>query len=219
MDARPRQIRVLFENSDLIAVDKPHGLASIPERNPQAPSLLKLLAAQRGEKLLAVHRLDKQASGVMLFAKHADAHRHLNRLFAQRRVYKTYLALVHGAVEEARGAITMPLRPFGSGRMGAASSGGKACRTEFAVAARFPGYTLLRVEPLTGRKHQIRAHLYGRGHPIVGDRLYGDRRLQERFPRLMLHAASLRFRGRSGEEHYIESGAPDEFSRPPDRAA
>jgi tRNA pseudouridine32 synthase / 23S rRNA pseudouridine746 synthase len=204
-------IRVLFENDDLIAVDKPAGLASIPERNPAKISLLKILSERLGRKFWVVHRLDKQVSGVILFAKNAGAHRYLNRLFEQRQVCKTYLALVHGTIEGEGGEITDPLRRFGSGRMGADAAGGKACRTDYTVAARLPEYTLVKVSPRTGRKHQIRAHLCGAGHPIVGDPLYGERALQKRYPRLMLHAVRLELKSASGEEVCIASKLPQSF--------
>ncbi len=204
-------IAVLFENDDLIALEKPEGLAAIPERNPQNNSLLKLLCERRGRKFWVVHRLDKQVSGVILFAKNAEAHRTLNRLFEQRQVFKTYLALVHGGIEGEGGVITAPLRRFGSGRMGEDAAGGKACRTDYTVTARLPAYTLVRVEPLTGRKHQIRAHLCGIGHPIVGDPLYGDKTVQKRFPRLMLHAVRLELRLPSGEAVCIASRLPPTY--------
>lgn len=204
-------IAVLFENDDLIALDKPEGLAAIPERNPQNNSLLKLLCERRSRKFWVVHRLDKQVSGVILFAKNAEAHRTLNRLFEARRVHKTYLALVHGRIEGEGGVITAALRRFGSGRMGEDPAGGKACRTDYTVTARLPAYTLVRVEPLTGRKHQIRAHLCGAGHPIVGDPLYGDKTVQKRFPRLMLHAVRLRLNLPSGSPIEIVSKIPESF--------
>lgn len=211
MDARQRQIRVLFENDELIAVDKPEGLASIPERNPGNISLLKLLTDARGQKIYAVHRLDKQVSGVILFAKTPATHRHLNLQFEQRKVHKTYLALVHGNIKENDGAIEAPLRRFGSGRMGKDHYQGKACRTDFSVVERLPACTLVRVTPLTGRKHQIRAHFFILGHPVLGDVLYGDKALQKPFPRLMLHAVSIRFKSPAGDEIQIESPAGESF--------
>ncbi|MFO7709736.1 MAG: RluA family pseudouridine synthase [Desulfobacterales bacterium] len=211
MDARHRQIRVLFENEELIAVDKPEGLASIPERNPENLSLLRLITDARGQKIFAVHRLDKQVSGVILFAKTPAAHRHLNLQFEQRKVHKTYLAFVHGTIEGDAGAIEIPLRRFGSGRMGPDQTHGKPCRSDFSVVERMPGYTLVRVSPLTGRKHQIRAHFFSLGHPVVGDPLYGEKAMQTLFPRLMLHAVRLEVRLPSGEEVSIESKLPQTF--------
>ena len=206
-------IPVLFENDDLIAVDKPEKLASIPERNREKISLLKVLTETLKRKLYVVHRLDKQVSGVIVFAKTPQAHRHLNTLFEHRQVRKAYIALVHGVIAEAGGVIDAPLRRFGSGRMGADAERGKPCRTEFSVEERLPGCTLVRVRPLTGRKHQIRAHFFGIGHPIVGDPLYGDKAIQKIFPRLMLHALSLCFNLPTGEYACLESAIPSAFKK------
>ena len=205
-------INVLFENDDLIAVDKPEKLASIPERNQQKISLLTILSNELQRKLLVVHRLDKQVSGVIIFAKNPETHRYLNSLFEHRHVRKTYLALVHGLIDETGGAIHAPLRRFGSGRMGADIERGKPCLTEFSVIERIPRYTLVRVDPLTGRKHQIRAHLFGIGHPVVGDTLYGNKSIQRSFPRLMLHALNIWFAFLDEHEVFIESRVPESFA-------
>lgn len=182
---------VLFENGDVVAVDKPEGLASIPEGGPSQPSLLEQLASAYETRLYVVHRLDKEVSGVILFAKNPEAHRLLNQQFEQRLVQKRYLALVHGDVAGPTLRIDLPLREFGSGRMGVDRRRGKHAITTAEVRQRFSGYTLLEVSPLTGRRHQIRVHLYSAGHPVVGDRRYGEPALQQGFPRLMLHALAL----------------------------
>ncbi len=206
-------IPVLFENDDIIAVDKPEQLASIPERNPEKISLLKILSETLERKLYTVHRLDKQVSGVILFAKTPEAHRRLNLMFEHRQVHKTYMALVHGEIAGDRGVIDTPLRCFGSGRMGEDVKGGKPCRTEFSVLERLQGYSLVRVNPATGRKHQIRAHFFGIGHPVVGDTLYGDKSLQKTFPRLMLHALSIRLlMAPMGQDVAVTSEIPVSFS-------
>ena len=206
-------IPVLFENDDIIAVDKPEKLASIPERNREKISLLKLLTEKLHRKLYVVHRLDKQVSGVIVFAKNPQSHRHLNVLFEHRQVSKTYIALVHGAIEDTGGVIDKPLRRFGSGRMGEDAEGGKPCRTDFTVLERLPACTLVRIHPLTGRKHQIRAHFFLIGHPVVGDTLYGDKALQRTYPRLMLHALSLCLSLPTGEYACFESELPSAFSK------
>ncbi len=204
---------ILFENQDLIALDKPEKLASIPERNPRKPSLLQLLNERFGRRMYVVHRLDKEVSGVILFAKTPAAHRHLCLLFEKRRVGKTYVALVHGWMDASRGTIDLPLRRFGSGRMGVDEAAGKPCRTDYAVRGRIGGFTALEVYPHTGRKHQIRAHLFRLGHPVAGDRLYGDRAEQAAFPRLMLHAWKIEFESPSGEPLQIESPLPPSYTK------
>ncbi len=140
--------------------------------------------------MYVVHRLDREASGLVLFAKDAQTHRFLCGEFEKRRVQKIYLALVLGRVER-EGNVKAPLRAFGSGRMGVAK-GGKPCLTRFRVRERFSGATLLEIEPMTGRRHQIRVHLYSLGHPVLGDPLYGSKRPVGGSPRLMLHALELR---------------------------
>jgi tRNA pseudouridine32 synthase / 23S rRNA pseudouridine746 synthase len=204
-------IHVLFENNDIIAVDKPEKLASIPERNREKISLLGLLTDELQRKLFVVHRIDKQVSGIILFAKNAETHRYLNALFEHRRVRKTYLALVHGLIEEPCSTIDKPLRRFGSGRMGEDAARGKPCVTEIVVVERLPTTTLTRIHPLTGRKHQIRAHLFAVGHPAVGDPLYGNKSIQKTFPRLMLHALNIRFTLPDDNEIFIESRIPESF--------
>jgi tRNA pseudouridine32 synthase/23S rRNA pseudouridine746 synthase len=162
--------QVLFENDDLLAVNKPEGLAAIPEGDKGRDCLLSLLESAGTGRLYIVHRLDKEVSGVILFARNAAAHKHLNEQFRQRTVRKTYVALVHGVIAEARGIIDQPLRQFGSGRMGVDRQRGKPCLTEFQAA-----YTLVQAYPLTGRRHQLRVHFYSLGHPIVGDLRSGDK--------------------------------------------
>lgn len=203
------EVAILFENDDVLAVYKPEGLASIPANVGEA-NLLSLLASRTPERLYVVHRLDKEASGVIVFARHAAAHKYLNEQFSSHAVRKTYVALTHGIIAEARGVIDRPLRQFGSGRMGVDSQG-KPSVTEFQVAERFGAYTLIKAYPLTGRRHQIRVHLYSIGHPIVGDPRYGDRAVQRRFPRLMLHAQAITFRLPTGEEATVEAPIPESF--------
>jgi tRNA pseudouridine32 synthase / 23S rRNA pseudouridine746 synthase len=202
-------IRVLFENDDYLAVDKPEGVVSIAEAGHGG--LPELLKGHYAGRLLPVHRLDRGASGVIVFAKNRDAHRHLNGEFDRRAVVKTYLALVDGVPSTNRGQINAPLREFGSGRMGVDPRRGKPSTTEWKVAERLDGATLLRVQPATGRRHQIRVHLYHIGHPILGDPRYGDKARLGRVPRLMLHALSLEFALPSGERVTVEAPPPPSF--------
>lgn len=202
-------IRVLFENADYLAADKPEGVVSVSEAGKGGlPELLKDVFPG---KLYPVHRLDREASGVIVYAKNADAHRHLNGQFDRREVRKTYLAVALGAIEANRGSVNAPVREFGSGRMGVDAKRGKPSSTEWKVAERLDGATLVRVHPATGRRHQIRVHLYHIGHPIAGDLKYGDRERQGRFPRLMLHALEIEFGLPSGERATVEALIPKSF--------
>jgi len=226
---------ILYQNDDIIVVDKPPGLASIPERQKTAPNVLAQLSAAMGHKIYVVHRLDKNASGVILFAQNARTHKYLSQQFTSRAVKKSYLVLVHGLIAEARGVIDKPLRQFASGRVAVDAARGKPSISEFEVTQRFNSYTLVRAYPLTGRLHQLRVHFYSIGHPIVGDRLYGDKeisphvkrgaksaiRLADKylapgftggFERLMLHAERIAFQLPSGENLTIESPIPESFA-------
>jgi RluA family pseudouridine synthase len=205
-------ISILFEDADIVAVDKPEGLAAIPPRGPQGDSLLELLGAQREEKLFVVHRIDKDTSGVIVFARNAQAHRFLNQQFEARQVEKAYLALVHGVVAENGGTIDQPLRQCGSGRVAVDAQKGKPSVTDFRVLERFASHTLLEAHPRTGRRHQIRVHLYHFGHPIAGDPLYGDPAIQRAFPRLLLHAQKLTLQLPSGADLAVEAPVPASFT-------
>jgi len=205
-------IQVLFENDDIVAVNKPEGLAAIPERRPETASLFETLCAERNERLYIVHRLDKETSGVIVFARNARAHRRLNQQLESRLVRKLYLALTHGVIPDDRGVIDRPLRQFGSGRVAVDTERGKQSITSFQVVQRFSDLTLVEVYPHTGRRHQIRVHLYSTGHPIAGDPLYGPKKMQQALPRLMLHALKLTLDLPSGGEISVEAPVPGSFS-------
>lgn len=125
--------------------------------------------AQFPEKLYVAHRLDKEFSGAILFALKEATHKFLTQQFSEHTVDKTYIALTHGAIQSESSIIDKPLREFGSGRVGVDAERGKPSLTEFRVMERFGAYTLIKVHRRTGRRHQIRAHLYSIGHPLVGD--------------------------------------------------
>jgi RluA family pseudouridine synthase len=204
-------ISILFENDDILAVNKPEGLASIPGGAQGKESLLLILSPASPRRLYVVHRLDKDVSGVILFAKNPAAHKYLNARFSGRDVSKTYVALVHGLIQETGGVIDRPLREFGSGRVSVDPQRGKPSTTRFRVLKRLSAYTLVEAYPLTGRRHQIRAHFYSIGHPIVGDLRYGDGALQRTYSRLMLHSNKIAFTLPSGEPITIEAPIPASF--------
>jgi len=202
---------ILFEDEALVAVDKSEGTSTIPERRTTGGSVLEELTAAVAYKPFTVHRLDKEVSGVLLFAKNAAAHRHLCTQFEKHTITKHYTALAIGAIGQIRGVIEQPIRQYGSGRMGVDGTGGKPCLTEYAVVTPLDGFTLVDVTPKTGRRHQIRVHFYHIGHPLAGDSRYGDLAYQKRFPRLMLHASRVTFRHPDGTEKTIESPLPASF--------
>jgi RluA family pseudouridine synthase len=205
-------IPIIFEDSDVIAINKPENLASIPTRVVGEETVLSQLGPRFPHKIFVVHRLDKEVSGVMLFAKNADAHKCLNAQFFNRSIQKTYLLLAHGAISQNGGTIDRPIRQFGSGRMGTDEAHGKQSATEYSVIQRGEKFSLVRARPLTGRRHQIRVHFYAIGHPIVGDVRYGCKEEQQKFPRLMLHAASITFATASGELKTVEAPLPESIT-------
>lgn len=202
---------ILYDRNQILAVSKAEGLATLPEQNSRSASLLEILQSDQASKLFVVHRLDKVVSGVILFARDAETHRWLNDQFQSRQIQKAYLALVHGRMPHQSGEIDKPLRQFGSGRVAVDWKRGKASKTSYQVKELLVDFTFLSVFPLTGRRHQIRSHLFSVDHPIVGDLLYGDRLGQRAYPRMMLHAESIRFQVPSGEKVTISSGIPISF--------
>jgi RluA family pseudouridine synthase len=208
---------ILFEDADILAINKPEGIATIPESGGSNDDILTLLSTNYSSKLYVVHRLDKDVSGVLLFAKTAGTHKYLNAQFLDRKVKKSYLALTHGEIRGTHGVIDQPIRKFGSGRMGVDRARGKPSTTNFQVKKRLSNYTLVNVHPLTGRRHQIRVHFYSLGHPIVGDQRYGDRTLQRLYPRLMLHASEVAVNLPSLESLIVAAPIPESFRSAQDK--
>lgn len=191
---------VLFADEVVLAVAKPAGLGVAPDRyDPSRAHVRQLLEPEWG-RLWLVHRLDREASGALVLARSAAAHRELCRQFEAREVRKTYVALVAGrpAWEERR--LDAPLRPDGDRRHRTVvdPERGKESLTEVRVVERFARHALMGAHPATGRAHQIRAHLAWAGHPILADPLYGGPAALEAaagiMARLALHAARLEVR-------------------------
>jgi len=204
-------LEILMQSAEIVAVNKPEGMRTLPGGGPEEPTALSEAQALVGEKLYVVHRLDRETSGVLVFARSREAHRFINVQFSQRLVAKTYLALVRGALAEDEGEIREPLREFGSGRVGVDRRRGKGSISRYEVAERLGKFTLVRAHPLTGRRHQLRAHFYSLGHPIAGDARYGNAAEQAAFPRLMLHALSIRLQTAPAKDVTIEAGLPVSF--------
>ncbi len=212
------RIPVIYEDEEIVVVEKPAGLAIHSGAGREGePTLVSSLLAQGvrlagggGDRVGVVHRLDADTSGVMVLAKTEEAYRSLVEQFQRREVGKEYLALVEGEVEPEKGLIEGPIgrdphRPRWMGIV----EGGKEAITEFEVLRRGKGRTLLLVRPKTGRTHQIRVHLSSIGHPVVGDPLYGRGE-----GRLMLHAWRLSFRHpKSGEMLSFSASPPPELRR------
>jgi RluA family pseudouridine synthase len=205
----PVPLPVIHESAAVVAVDKPAGLAVIPGRDgPTGASVHELLQAARGERLWVVHRLDRDTSGVLVFARNASAHRTLSMAFEAGAVDKRYLALVAGALR-APARLELALVPARRGRMRPAAPGeqGKAASTAFTPREVLgDAATLVEAVPATGRTHQIRVHLRALGHPLLVDHQYGR---PAPFPpppvvplllRTPLHACALFWKGLPGVE-------------------
>ena len=170
------QLDILYEDDDLVVVNKPAGLLVIPDRfKVELPSLNKLLEVRLEQKIWVVHRLDKETSGVICFAKNETMHRYLSILFQEHQVNKYYAGLVIGRVLPPEGRIESPIAEHSSvkGKMVVARRG-KAAVTDYKVAEQWPLYSLVQFQIHTGRTHQIRVHMQSIGHPLVCDELYGD---------------------------------------------
>lgn len=207
----PTPFSILRETASYLVVAKPAGMASIPEAAGDKECLQARLEAMTDGKIWVVHRLDKEVSGIILFARTAEAHRFLNLAFERREVAKIYAAGAHGVIRENAGEIALPLREFGSGRIGVDAEKGKPCLTRWRVRERRADRTLLDMEPHTGRRHQLRAHAYAIGHPLIGDTRYGDRSAQSRWPRLLLHARSLDFPTPEGGRATVDFSPENDF--------
>jgi 23S rRNA pseudouridine1911/1915/1917 synthase len=209
-------LTILHEDGALLAVEKPAGVPSHPTYARKLGTALQVAEAElrrrEGRKILLwpLHRLDTATSGVLLFAKTQAAARAVNQSFARRRVAKRYHALVRGVPAAASGEIRLALA---EGHLRSeASTSGKEAVTRYEVLEVFADATLLGIEPLTGRMHQIRVHLAAIGHPVIGDSKYGREAERGTPPRLMLHASSLALpHPIGGRPFVVESPLPKDF--------
>jgi 23S rRNA pseudouridine1911/1915/1917 synthase len=174
----PRRFGVLHEDAWLLAVDKPPCLPVHPSARYYKNTLTTLLEERYGKpRPVITHRLDSETSGIVLCAKGIEAERAVKRMFAERKVEKTYLAVVAGALDPPAGRIEAPLAHDGASaiyvKMGCDDPGGLPSLTEYRTLEVRGGRSLVELHPRTGRQHQIRAHLAHVGHPVVGDKMYG----------------------------------------------
>jgi 23S rRNA pseudouridine1911/1915/1917 synthase len=228
LKAEPEELplKVLYEDSDVVVVDKPAGMVVHAGAGHRRGTLVNALLHRFGALSSVnddlrpgiVHRLDRNTSGVLVVARTDQAHQALARQFHERQVEKTYVALVHGRVRPPQGHITRAITrdPIRRTRMTARLGSGRAAHTEYRVLEGWPQFSLLEVRIKTGRTHQIRVHLSSIGHPIVGDRLYGAPAAPPGLPalaRFFLHARRLSFTSPSGKHVIsIESPLPAELS-------
>lgn len=212
---------VLYEDDDLIVINKPEGLVVHPGSGQREHTLVnallfhfpKLAGIGGKERPGIVHRLDKDTTGCLVIAKTDLAHRSLSEQFAERSVEKIYLALVGGKLRKPSGTIEEKIgrHPVHRQRMSTASSRGRAAKTDYRVVSSSEDMSLVECKLHSGRTHQIRVHLHHLGHPVLGDKVYGGR-FAKSFPRQMLHAWRLGFRHpRTQQCRQFEAPLPRDF--------
>jgi 23S rRNA pseudouridine1911/1915/1917 synthase len=223
-------IEIIFENDQLVAVNKPAGLLSIPDREGADISLKSILKNKYGN-IFTVHRLDRDTSGVIIFAKDETTHQYLSIAFEERNIEKYYIGIVTGTIPEKKGTIDAPIAE-NQARRGQMiiHKRGKEAITDYEVLEEFGKFSLVQFRIHTGRTHQIRVHMQKIGHPIVCDALYGDGQpvllssFKYRYklskneeeekpilPRLGLHAQQLKFTDAAGTKHEFEAEMPKDM--------
>lgn len=213
------ELSILYEDADIVAVNKPAGLITHSDGHTAEPTAEEWFKEKYPEAEGGyAHRLDRDTSGVLVFAKNTAAYEFLRRAFHDRGVHKTYLAIVYGALKEKKGVIDFDIgrsrkdfrlrsaQPKAKGRL-------RDALTRYKVVGEAPGFSLLKVEPETGRTHQIRVHLKAIHHPVAGDPLYAPHH-QPAFglARLALHASSLDLPLPSGGRVAIEAPVPSDLA-------
>lgn len=212
-------IPIVYEDDDVIVFDKPAGLVVHPAPGHSSGTLVNVFKALRPESVQPgtirpgiVHRLDKDTSGLIVVAKTESARLKLRKQWEAHDVYKEYLALIHGHLDEDEATVDAPIGrdPNNRKRM-AVVRGGRAARSHFKVLESLPGYSLLQVQIETGRTHQIRVHCQFIGHPVAQDRTYGGYRQHFPLERQFLHAHRLRFQLPDGRPIELESPLADDL--------
>ena len=208
------ELPVLYQDDDVIVINKPAGVISHARgkywNEPSVASFIRQLTGQAAERAGIVHRLDRATSGIMICAKNQESLVFLQKQFADRKVQKTYVAVVDGHLTPTEAVIDMPIERNpklpSTFRVG---PNGKPAQTTYKVTKSSERYDQVSLKPATGRTHQLRVHLKHQGHPIVGDTLY-DGSVADR---LLLHAAELTLTLPSGKERTFKAPLPDEFAR------
>ncbi|MGI8583204.1 MAG: RluA family pseudouridine synthase [Chitinophagaceae bacterium] len=225
------KLDIIFENVRFIALNKPSGLLTIPDRHNESLNSLYKTLQQQYEKIFIVHRLDKETSGIILFAKDEVTHKFLSQLFEQRNLEKYYLGIIQGTLQDKKGIIEEPIakHPVHKGMM-AVNTKGKPSVTKFEVLEEYGIYSLVRFQIHTGRTHQIRVHMKHVDHPIACDELYGDpkpillssfkkkfklsKHDEEERPllsRLALHAYELKFKDQDNKDFDLKAELPKDM--------
>lgn len=189
-------LNILFQDECLLIVDKPAGLLSVPGNSVEKQDCMVSRCQEEFENVLIVHRLDMLTSGIIVFARNKDVLRAMNKLFAEREVSKTYIAIVDGIVSNDTGEINQPLMVDWLNRpKQKIDAAGKASCTQYQVLNRdkIKQTTRVQLTPITGRSHQLRVHMMWLGHAILGDEFYATDEALGKSARLLLHASKLVF--------------------------
>ncbi|NNE58669.1 MAG: RluA family pseudouridine synthase [Hellea sp.] len=189
-------IEIIHQDDDILLVDKPSGLLSVPGKGDEHKDCLETRLRDIYPELLLVHRLDHPTSGIIIFARNKHAQRHLGLQFEKRQTEKRYIARVWGQVDGASGHVNLPLRcdwPNRPRQM-VCFEHGKSAQTDWELMERNDQSSRLALYPKTGRSHQLRVHCQAMGHPILGDSFYASGKALEAAKRLQLHAEQLKFR-------------------------
>ncbi|PYI73189.1 MAG: RluA family pseudouridine synthase [Verrucomicrobia bacterium] len=223
IETRPQRIPldILFEDDDLIVINKPAGLTVHPGAGQREHTLVNALLSHcttlsgigGKERPGIVHRLDRETSGCLVVAKNDLAHRELSRQFADRNVEKIYLALVAGKLRKPASVIEERIgrHPVHRQRMSVTTKRGRTAKTEYRVLRSSGDASLIECRLHSGRTHQVRVHFHHLGHAVLGDKVYAPR-VAKNFPRQMLHAWKLGFRHpRTGEWKQFQAPVPDDF--------
>lgn len=206
------EIIILHEDDDLLLVRKPDLLLSIPGRHPLNKDCLITRLQERYPSASIVHRLDLDTSGIMVIPLNKETHAHISRQFQERRVEKSYEAIVFGVVDKDQGEIDSPIATDWPNRplQMICHERGKSALTRFEVMDREKDRTRLLLKPVTGRSHQLRIHMRELGHPILGCDMYAHEKALNMADRLMLHATILAFEHPSTGE-WLRGECPPDF--------
>lgn len=224
LKAQDIPVEVVYEDKDIIVVNKPKGMVVHPANGNPDGTLVNAILAMCKDSLSGiggeirpgiVHRLDKDTSGLLIIAKNDEAHVKMSKQIQDRLVTKKYIALVKGVVKDDEATIDMPIaRSKVDRKKMAVDKDGKQAVTHFKVIKRYKGYTLLEIKIDTGRTHQIRVHMAKIGYPVVGDMVYSNGKNEFGVEGQMLHAKSLEFSHPiTGKKMHLEAQLPEYFKK------
>ena len=226
IESLDRPLEILYQDAYLAVINKPYNLSVHPGAGKAKETLINRLIFHFAElsnlsgvmRPGIVHRLDKDVSGLMLACKNQKTFEYFKKQFQERKIRKVYTVLVHGQMEKPEGLIDMPIvRATKGGKMAVKSKtqGGKEALTKYTVIKQFKNFTLVEAEILTGRTHQIRAHFNALNHPVVGDKLYKQKKVKEKLAidRPFLHSTILGFTNLKGEYQEFKSKLPAKLEK------